>query len=101
LHLTAYLGGASPVLHIRDSRLWWGVGTERGWVNVGGGGKSDTKVSELCKELGMCRQTLYRHVSPDDEARPDGMRVFARKQGGPKRPADAESRTRRPSLTWR
>src|SRR5665647_2271778 len=36
--LTAYLGGASPVLHLRDSRLWWGVGTERGWVTVGGGG---------------------------------------------------------------
>jgi hypothetical protein len=36
--LTAYLGGASPVLHLRDSRLCWGVGTERGWVNAGGGG---------------------------------------------------------------
>jgi hypothetical protein len=36
--VTAYLGGASPVLHLRDSRLWWGVGTERGWVNAGGGG---------------------------------------------------------------
>src|SRR5664280_1631176 len=27
---TAYLGGASPVLHLRDSGLWWGVGTQRG-----------------------------------------------------------------------
>jgi hypothetical protein len=25
--MTAYLGGASPVLHLWDSRLWWGVGT--------------------------------------------------------------------------
>src|SRR5665213_1974400 len=36
--MTAYLGGASPVLQVRDSRLRWGVDTERGWVNVGGGG---------------------------------------------------------------
>ena len=42
-------------------------------------GKPDTKVAELCKELGISRQTLYRHVSPDGEARPDGMRVLARK----------------------
>ena len=44
-------------------------------------GKPDTKVSELCKEVGISRQTLYRHVSPDGEARPDGMRVLARKCG--------------------
>ena len=36
--MTAYLGGASPVLHLRDSCLWWGAGTERGWVDVRGGG---------------------------------------------------------------
>jgi hypothetical protein len=34
--LIAYLGGASPVLQVRDIRLRWGVDTERGWVNVGG-----------------------------------------------------------------
>ena len=42
-------------------------------------GKPDTKVSELCKELGISRQTLYRHVSPNGEARPDGARMLARK----------------------
>ena len=42
-------------------------------------GKSETKVSELCQEFGISRQTLYRHVSPDGEARPDDMRVLARK----------------------
>ena len=42
-------------------------------------GKPDPKVSELCKELGISRQTLYRHVSPNGEARPDGTRVLARK----------------------
>ena len=31
--VSVYLGGASLVLHLRDSRLWWGVDTERGWVN--------------------------------------------------------------------
>lgn len=28
-------------------------------------GKPETKVGELCSELGITRQTLYRHVSPD------------------------------------
>jgi DNA-binding phage protein len=42
-------------------------------------GKPNTKVSELCKELGISRQTLYRHVSPSGETRPDGVRVLARK----------------------
>lgn len=42
-------------------------------------GKPDTKVAELCKELGISRQTLYRHVSPNGEVRPDGARVLARK----------------------
>lgn len=35
-----------------------------------------TKVSELCKELGITRQTLYRHVSPSGELRPDGARLL-------------------------
>jgi DNA invertase Pin-like site-specific DNA recombinase len=35
-------------------------------------GKPETKVSDLCTELGSTRQTLYRHVSPTGELRPDG-----------------------------
>jgi len=63
-------------------------------------GKPDTKVKELCKELGISRQTLYRHVSPNGEARPDGARVLARNWGvEPTR--DAGRWTRRPSLRWR
>ena len=31
-------------------------------------GKPDTTVGELCAELGVSRQTLYRHVSPDRRA---------------------------------
>jgi len=40
-------------------------------------GKPETKAGEPCKELGISRQTLYRHVSPNGEARPDGVRVLA------------------------
>ncbi len=39
--------------------------------------QADTKVSDLCTELGITRQTLYRHVSPNGELRPDGLRLLA------------------------
>jgi DNA invertase Pin-like site-specific DNA recombinase len=42
-------------------------------------GKPDTKVSDLCTELGITRQTLYRHVSPTGELRPDGEKLLKRK----------------------
>jgi len=32
-------------------------------------GRPDTVVSELCRELGVSRQTLYRHVGPDGQLR--------------------------------
>lgn len=41
-------------------------------------GRPDTKVGELCAELGVTRQTLYRHVSPAEELRPDGLKLLAR-----------------------
>jgi DNA invertase Pin-like site-specific DNA recombinase len=41
-------------------------------------GKPGTKVSDLCQELGITRQTLYRHVSPTGELRPDGEKLIAR-----------------------
>jgi DNA invertase Pin-like site-specific DNA recombinase len=41
-------------------------------------GKPDTKVSDLCTELGITRQTLYRHVSPNGELRPDGEKLMSR-----------------------
>jgi len=40
-------------------------------------GRPDTKISELCAELGVTRQTLYRHVSPTGELRPDGRKLLA------------------------
>lgn len=39
-------------------------------------GQPGTKVGELCKELGVTRQTLYRHVSPTGELRPDGRKAL-------------------------
>lgn len=41
-------------------------------------GKPDTKVGDLCAELGISRQTLYRHVSPAGELRPDGQKFLSR-----------------------
>ena len=41
-------------------------------------GQPETKVSDLCQELGITRQTLYRHISPKGELRQDGMRLLSR-----------------------
>lgn len=40
-------------------------------------GKPETTVGNLCKELGITRQTLYRHVSPQGELRPDGVKLLS------------------------
>ncbi len=39
-------------------------------------GQKETKVGALCKELGVTRQTRYRHVSPTDELRTDGAKLL-------------------------
>ena len=41
-------------------------------------GQRQTIVSELCKQLGVTRQTLYRHIGPDGSLREDGQKVLAR-----------------------
>ena len=41
-------------------------------------GKPETKVGDFCIELGITRQTLYRHVSPTGELRPDGQKLISR-----------------------
>jgi len=38
----------------------------------------DTSVSELCKELGITRPTLYRYVGPTGELRDYGLKVLDR-----------------------
>lgn len=42
----------------------------------------DTKVSELCDELGVTRQTLYRHIGPGGELRADGEKLLGRRSVG-------------------
>ena len=44
--------------------------------------KPGTVISELCKELGITRQTLYRHMSPKGELREDGRKLIAKKKEG-------------------
>ena len=44
-------------------------------------GQPGTKVSELCRELGVTRQTLYRHVGPDGSLREDGRKLLQSRRG--------------------
>lgn len=39
-------------------------------------GQPETKVSALCAELGVTRQTLYRHVDAKGQLRPDGLKLL-------------------------
>lgn len=39
-------------------------------------GKPETVVGQLCKELGVTRQTLYRHVGPDGALREAGRKLL-------------------------
>lgn len=41
-------------------------------------GQPETVVSDLCKELGVTRQTLYRHIGPDGSLRSDGLKMIRR-----------------------
>ena len=51
-------------------------------------GQKETKVGELCAELGITRQTLYRHVSPDGSLRPAGKKLL-----GSSKPATGKIRS--------
>lgn len=42
-------------------------------------GQPETIIGDLCAELGVTRQTLYRHVSPKGELRPDGLKLISRR----------------------
>ena len=41
-------------------------------------GMPETIVGELCAELGVTRQTLYRHVAPDGSIRSEGQKLLDR-----------------------
>ena len=62
-------------------------------------GRRDPGVSALCAELGITRQTLYRHVDPEGRLRPDGERLLChlgaeREPGTRVAPEDAGARGR-------
>jgi DNA invertase Pin-like site-specific DNA recombinase len=40
-------------------------------------GKRGTIVADLCEELGVSSQTLYRHVSPTGQLRADGRKLIS------------------------
>jgi DNA invertase Pin-like site-specific DNA recombinase len=42
-------------------------------------GKPETVVGNLCRELGITRQTLYRHVGPNGSLRNDGRKLIGEK----------------------
>ena len=44
-------------------------------------GQPETKVGDLCEELGVTRQTLYRFVSPTGELRDDGKKLLELRKG--------------------
>lgn len=41
-------------------------------------GHPETKIGTLCKELGVTRQTLYRHVCPKGNIRSDGEKLLGK-----------------------
>jgi len=44
-------------------------------------GQPETKVGDLCRELRISRQTLYRYVGPDGSQRDDGRKLLERTNG--------------------
>ena len=38
-------------------------------------GQLETKIGDLCQEFGIKRQTLYGHLSPNGEFRPDSTKL--------------------------
>jgi len=51
----------------------------------------DTKVSELCDELGVTRSTLYRYVGPHGELREHGERVLGNTNKSTDRPSSKQT----------
>jgi hypothetical protein len=63
-------------------------------------GQPGTRIGELCVELGVSRQTLYRHMNPTGQLRPDGERLLGRKRragsNGPESSIQKGGRVERP-----
>ena len=41
-------------------------------------GNPETKVRRLCRKIGVSSQTIYRHVAPDGQLRPGGLKLLGR-----------------------
>jgi DNA invertase Pin-like site-specific DNA recombinase len=41
-------------------------------------GQPGTVIRDLCRELGITRQSLYRYCAPDGSIRPDGLKLLGR-----------------------
>jgi hypothetical protein len=62
--------------------------------------KRDTKVGELCEELGVTRQTLYRFVGPTGELRADGSKLLKRKGQNARKEQETKDRALIGRLAW-
>lgn len=40
----------------------------------------ETRINELCAELGISRQTLYKHLTPKGELRPLGQKLLDKRK---------------------
>jgi transcriptional antiterminator len=40
----------------------------------------ETRIGELCAELGISRQTLYKHLTPQGELRPLGQKLLDKRK---------------------
>jgi DNA invertase Pin-like site-specific DNA recombinase len=63
-------------------------------------GQPGTRIGALCIELGVSRQTLYRHINPTGQLRPDGEKLLGRKRrvgsNGPESSIQKGGRVERP-----
>ena len=60
-----------------DARIW--MRSAAPTSPQAGMGKPETKVADLCTELGITRQTLCQFVDPDGSLRNDGERLLERR----------------------
>ncbi len=55
-------------------------GARQAPTSTRGYGEPETKVGDLCEELGITRQTLYRFVSPTGDLQDDGKKLMERRR---------------------
>jgi hypothetical protein len=70
------LGWLRPVPRGRQNGCPYKLTVAKLRMAIAAMGQRETNVSELCRELGVTRQTLYRHAAPDGLLRPDGRKLL-------------------------